>query len=295
MNSDEILALPAKVLEQSQRQDYYQQGYLLMPGLIDENALAPLRATMSRALEISCKMIESDHQFDLEQGHNAQNPRLRRAAYVDDIDAGCWEFCRDSVLADIATDILGPDIRFRDAMINFKWSGGGAEVKWHQDLAFYPHTNVGTCQFLVAMEDITSAQGPLQVIPGSHKGPIYSHYDDHSIWTGAISEVDLDKAGLDTAVELTGPEGSVTVHHSCAIHGSAQNMSDTGRPVFVISYSAADAIPYTAAPYPSSHYGELVRGSQPRYAHHQELQMPLPPDWSGGYTSIFSHQDEISK
>jgi hypothetical protein len=35
-----------------------------------------------------------------------------------------------------------------------------------------------------------------------------------------------------------------------------------------------------------------VRGSQPHYAHHQELRMPLPPDWSNGYTSIFNHQEE---
>jgi len=255
MNPEEVLSQPALLLQQSQRQDYFDQGYLLLPELIDQQTLAPLHETMNKVIELSRDLSESDHQFDLEHGHSEKNPRLRRAAYVDDIEAGCWQFCRDSVLADIVTDILGPNIRFRDAMINFKWSGGGAGVKWHQDLAFYPHTNVGTCQFLVAMEDITAAQGPLQVIPGSHKGPIYSHYDDDNRWTGAISDVDLDKAGIETAVELTGPAGSVTVHHSCAIHGSARNMSATGRPVFVISYSAADAIPYTTAPYPSSHYG----------------------------------------
>ena len=144
------------------------------------------------------------------------------------------------------------------------------------------------------MADIGSEQGPLQVVPGSHKYEIYQHYDSEGQWTGAITECDLVKAGLDTAVELSGLAGSVSVHHSCTIHGSEQNLSKLGRPVFVITYSAADAIPYTTAPYPSSHYGELVRGRQPRYAHHQALKMPLPPDWSGGYTSIFSHQDETN-
>jgi hypothetical protein len=60
----------------------------------------------------------------------------------------------------------------------------------------------------------------------------------------------------------------------------------------VIPYAAADAISYTPAPYPSSHYGALVRGEQPGFAHHEELLMPLPPDWSQGYTSIFEHQDK---
>ena len=82
------------------------------------------------------------------------------------------------------------------------------------------------------------------------------------------------------------------VHHSCTLHGSASNQSDRGRPVLVITFAAADAIPYTAAPYPSSHYGKLVRGKEPRFAHHEELSVPLPPDWSSGYTSIYAHQEE---
>ncbi|MFV2032081.1 MAG: phytanoyl-CoA dioxygenase family protein [Gammaproteobacteria bacterium] len=293
MKPEEILARPARVLEQSQRQLYFEQGYLAMPGLIAEKTLAPLRSTLDRLIDLSREVTQSNHQFDLEQGHNAENPRLRRVAYVDDLDPACWEFCSNSIIVDIAEDILGPNVRFRDVFANFKWAGGGAGVKWHQDIAFYPHTNLGTCQFLLGLENIGSEQGPLQVIPWSHKGPIYRHYDAKGSWTGAIEDADLPGAGLDTAVEITGPAGLVSVHHSCIIHGSARNTSTTGRPVFVITYSAADAIPYTTAPYPSSHYGALVRGSQPPYAHHEELHMPLPPDWSDGYTSIFTHQDKL--
>jgi ectoine hydroxylase-related dioxygenase (phytanoyl-CoA dioxygenase family) len=196
------------------------------------------------------------------------------------------------VIPDIAADLLGPNVRFREIMMNFKWAGGGAEVKWHQDLVFYPHTNVGTCQFLVALEDVGPEQGPLQVVPGSHKGPIFAHYNQEGEWTGAIADKDMADVALDKAVTLTGRAGSVSVHHSLTVHGSDRNMSSTGRPVFVITFSAADAIPYTAPPYPSSHYGKLVRGEEPGIAHHEALQMPLPPDWSDGYTSIFAHQDK---
>ena len=68
--------------------------------------------------------------------------------------------------------------------------------------------------------------------------------------------------------------------------------SSQGRPVLVLTYSAADAIPYTAPAYPSSRYGVLVRGEEPGYAHHEELHVPMPPDWSDGYTSIFAHQED---
>ena len=292
MNHEQILALSPGTLDQDQRKFYFDQGYLSLPGLISEQQLLPLKKALSSVIDDSRQLTQSTQRFDLEQGHTAENPRLRRAAYVDDMDDIFWQLCSNSIITDIATDILGPNIRFRELMANFKWAGGGAEVKWHQDIVFYPHTHTGTCQFLLALEDISSEQGPLQVIPGSHKGPIYAHYNAAGEWTGAMTESDLEKAGLQNAIELTGPAGTVTVHHSCTVHGSDANMSSTGRPVFVITYAAADAISYTAAPYPSSHYGVLVRGEQPRFAHHEELLMPLPPDWSQGYTSIFEHQDK---
>jgi ectoine hydroxylase-related dioxygenase (phytanoyl-CoA dioxygenase family) len=293
MTPAQILSQPTCHLAQAQRELFYDQGYLTLPELIDKKQLNRLRMALANVVDASRAISHSNNRIDLEKGHSAQNPRLRRATYLDDIDAAFWELCADSVITDIAADILGPNIRFRDLMANFKWAHGGAEVKWHQDLPFYPHTNAGTCQFLLMLEDVDLDQGPLQVIPSSHKGPIFEHYDEAGEWTATIREQDLINAGIDRAVALTGSAGSATVHHSCTIHGSAQNTSASGRPVLVISYSAADAIAYTAAPYPSSHYGTLVRGVEPRYAHHQELNMPLPPDWSDGYTSIFSHQDII--
>ncbi len=285
---------PALFLTQPQRELYYEQGYLTFPALIPHSELTELRLIVDRIVDSTRRVTESGNEIDLEKGHTAENPRLRRVTYVDDKDPHCWRLCADSVIPDIAADLLGPDVRFRDMMLNFKWADGGAEVKWHQDICFYPHTHLGTMQFLVFLEDVSSEQGPLQVIPASHKGPIFEHYNESNEWTGTICQADLSAAGVDNAIDLTGPAGTVSVHHGGTIHGSDQNNSNCGRPVFVITYTAADAMPYTAPPYPSSHYRTLVRGSEPRYARHEELRIPLPPDWSGGYTSIFEHQEDNS-
>jgi len=292
LKPEDILSHPPCHLNQDQRKLFFEQGYLVFPDLIDQQYLITLRTALTKVVDASRALTSSSNSFDLEKGHTAENPRLRRATYVDDFDPVIWDVCSKSVIPDIAADLLGPNIRFREIMANFKWAGGGAEVKWHQDIAFYPHTNVGTCQFLLFLEDVGPEQGPLRIIPGSHKGPILEHYDAQRIWTGALKESDLANAAMNKAVTLTGKAGSVSVHHSCTIHGSSRNMSASSRPAFVITYSAADAIPYTAAPYPSSHYGALLRGCQPSHAYHEELHMPLPPDWSGGYTSIFEHQEQ---
>ena len=294
MRSQDILNQPALFLAQNQRELYFEQGYLMFPGLISTGELEEFRALVSRIVDSTRTIMKSSNEVDLEKGHSAESPKLRRITYVDDKDPLFWQFCADSIITDIAADLLGPDVRFRDMMLNFKWADGGAEVKWHQDICFYPHTHMGTMQFLIFLEDVSSEQGPLQVIPASHKGPIFEHYNESNEWTGTICQADLSAAGVDNAIDLTGPAGTVSVHHGGTIHGSDQNNSNCGRPVFVITYTAADAMPYTAPPYPSSHYRTLVRGSEPRYARHEELRIPLPPDWSGGYTSIFEHQEDNS-
>ena len=167
MRSQDILNQPALFLAQNQRELYFEQGYLMFPGLISTSELEEFRALVSRIVDSTHTIMKSSNEVDLEKGHSAKSPKLRRITYVDDKDPLFWQFCADSIIADIAADLLGPDVRFRDMMLNFKWADGGAEVKWHQDICFYPHTHLGALQFLVFLEDVSSEQGPLQVIPAS--------------------------------------------------------------------------------------------------------------------------------
>ena len=41
---------------------------------------------------------------------------------------------------------------------------------------FIPHTNDSLLAFGLMLEDVNLENGPLQVIPGSHKGPVLSHH-----------------------------------------------------------------------------------------------------------------------
>ena len=292
MKLKDIYSHPPSVITQEDREFYYECGYLAFPGLMDDSWLNALREGLNDIIEMAGDFKESTREVDLEPDHCAGKPRLRRVAYLDDFSPIFWKLCSESILPDIAADLLGPNVRFREIMVNFKWADGGAEVKWHQDIAFYPHTHSGTLQFLLMLNTTKPDQGPLQIIPGSHKSQVFAHYDANGNWTGAISERELSNFPLSQAVSILGPPGSVSVHHSQTIHGSAANSSNENRPAFVITYSAADAIPYTAPAYPSSRYRRLVRGKEPGIAHHEELMVPLPPDWSDGYTSIFEHQQK---
>jgi hypothetical protein len=51
-------------------------------------------------------------------------------------------------------------------------------------------------------------------------------------------------------------------------------------------------MPYTHNPLQSKYMGAIVRGKPARWAYHDSRPCLLPPDWSGGYTSIFALQQE---
>lgn len=293
MRQEDILSLPPTVLNQDERRFYFDEGYVVKQRAIEPDWIGRLNDGLSKLIDNTCTMTRSDGTYDLESGHSRDNPRLRRIAFLDDLDPVFWEFCKDSILPDLAADLLGPDVRFRECLINFKWADGGQEVKWHQDLPFYPLTNTSVAQFLVCLNDVGPEQGPLQVVPGSHKGPFYDHYDKDDNWLGYIPDDKLADAGLERAVDLVGPAGTVTVHHCAALHASQANLSKLGRPVLIVTYCACDAMAHTPAAYRSSHYQTVVRGTEARYARHDPMEMRMPPDWSDGYTSIFEHQDEI--
>jgi ectoine hydroxylase-related dioxygenase (phytanoyl-CoA dioxygenase family) len=142
------------------------------------------------------------------------------------------------------------------------------------------------------MYDCKPEQGPVMVIPGSHNGELYDQYNDKEEWVGCLSSD--DEAGLDTskAVSLEGPAGSLTIHNCRTLHASKPNLSDLGRPLLLNVYTAADALPYTYNPLQSKHMETIVRGGRARWAHHDPRPCLLPPDWSGGYTSIFALQQE---
>jgi ectoine hydroxylase-related dioxygenase (phytanoyl-CoA dioxygenase family) len=291
MRPEAILAHPPKRLSPEQRRFYFAQGYLHLPGFLDHAWLAKLTALMEAFIDESRDCSHSDAKFDLDVGHSAATPRLRRLCQPVAHHSLFWELASDSPITDVAEDLLGPDIKFHHSKLNFKWAAGGQEVKWHQDLPFWPHTNDSVLTIGVYLADVDETMGPMGVVPGSHRGEIFSLYDDHHVWTGAIGPTDIARAGLERAVYLKGPAGSVTVHHCRTVHGSRPNRHPAcSRPLLLQSYSSADAIPVTPYVMPSRFDGAIVRGAPARLIEFEGGKIEAPPDWSGGYTSIFALQ-----
>ncbi len=292
MTPEEVLARTPQVLTQKQREDYFRDGYIVLERIIPEDRLEKLRAVTEDMVERSCAITESDKVWDVDKGHSADAPRLRRLSSPNDHSAVYWDYASKSVVADIVADLVGPDVKFHHSKLNFKWSGGGEEVKWHQDISFWPHTNYSPCTVGTYIYDCGPEQGPLGVFPGSHEHDLYNQYNDRDEWVGCLNDQDTASLDMEKAVYLDGPAGSLTIHNCRTLHYSKANYSDIPRPLLLNVYSSADAFPYTFNPLQSKYDQAIVRGRAAKVAHHDPRPCLLPPDWSGGYTSIFAVQQE---
>jgi ectoine hydroxylase-related dioxygenase (phytanoyl-CoA dioxygenase family) len=292
MAPEEILKNMPRFISRKQQESYFDNGYLLIENAISSQILSKLQDSTAQAIDDSRQVTQSDATWDLEPGHRSDNPRLRRLTSPNDYDDTYWAYASSETITEILSDLIGPDIKFHHSKLNFKWAGGGEEVKWHQDISFWPHTNYTPCTVGLYLEDCSGEQGPLGVIAGSHNGPLFDQYNEDNQWIGCLSDEDVMQLDMSRETYLPGPAGSITIHNCRTVHGSKINSMDRPRPLLLNAYAAADAMTYTFNPARSKYDQRIVRGQAARWARHDPEPCLLPPDWSGGYTSIFALQQQ---
>jgi len=283
----------------AQLQQYRRDGFLFIKNALTEAQLAELQSVTHRLMLESASITESNDRYDLDTGHSANTPRLTRIKLPHLLDAVFKQVMQSEQIISLIKPLLNTEhIRLHTSKLNTKEPHGGQAVEWHQDWAFYPHTNDDLLAIGILLEDVEDENGPLMAIPGTHRGPILDHSKD-GVFCGAISPDDpLFEA--DKAISLKGRAGDLSIHHVRTLHGSAPNHSDRARKILFYECGAADAWPingnssmYTGLPQHAlwdqmqQHMICGVQGTQARLEH-VPVNMPLapPPD----PTSIFKVQ-----
>jgi ectoine hydroxylase-related dioxygenase (phytanoyl-CoA dioxygenase family) len=204
--------------------DFYgEYGYVMVPEALTAKEVAELRAEVDRIVAGAASATSHTDVYDLEDGHSPATPKLRRIKTPHKHFPYFNDLVRHPRITEMLACLLGPNIRLHGSKLNMKSAGFGAPVEWHQDWAFYPHTNDDVLAVGMLLDDCSEENGPLLVIPGSHHGEIFDHHSD-GYFCGAISE-GLNKIDFSKAVALTGKAGSMSIHHARVLHGSAQNRS----------------------------------------------------------------------
>ena len=141
MHPEDVLAHPAMRLRDSERRSYFTNGYLAVDSAISPDWIERLRAAIHDIVERSREVTKNDESYVLEEAHSAESPRLHRLMSPEAHHPVFWEFIASDEMTALATDVVGPDVKFHHAKLNFKSGRGSRGFKWHQDIPAWPHTD----------------------------------------------------------------------------------------------------------------------------------------------------------
>lgn len=263
-------------------EQFRRDGYLVVPQAVTSHQLHLLKEQINAWVEESREhtepfgppTIDGRPRFDMGEEHAFDTPALRRINNPSDISDDYFGVMSDARTVDMVSDLVGPDVKFHHCKINLKLPGSNTEVGYHQDFAYTPHTNDDVVTALLMLDDMTPQNGCLQVVPGSHHGPMHSLFEGDR-FTGVIAPEHV-RALATKAVPIYGAAGSVCLMHTKLVHGSDANHSSASRGLYICVYAAADAFPLAKNPMPSDNEGRMVRGQRTRVARLAQADVELP-------------------
>lgn len=289
---EKIRQHPTNVLTEAQREQYFRDGFLILPNYVPQAWITRLQAALADLMERSRAITQSTPVYVLEEGHSAATPRLHRIASPQDQHPTIWEFFTDPVMTDLAADVVGPDVKFHHAKLNVKSEMGTRGFKWHQDIQGWPHTDFSPVTFGIYINGCEEDQGPIAFMRGTHEGPLFSMYDDSGRFVVRVPDRDMESLKGKEIVPALGGPGTVALLNCRTVHGSLTNRSPRARPLLLPVYSSADSFPYTVNPIPSPHSGDIVRGKPARFASFDTTPCEVPPDFRAGYTPPWQVQKQ---
>lgn len=252
-------------LSPDQIEEYRRDGITLLPSLLDASTLGRLHEAID---SIVAGAIENGDTSILELEPEAVDGKAVARRIYDPCERHqvFRELCSDTRILDAVECLIGPDIGLHHSKLNMKPSRVGSAVEWHQDLAYFPHTNDDLVTALVYLDDASIENGCLQVIPALHHA-----YLDHHDETGRFSGLITDEAFTSQATParpLPAPAGSVILMHCLLPHSSLPNRSRDGRRTLIFEYRACDALPILYSPRAANTEGKarLLRGRLARFA-----------------------------
>jgi phytanoyl-CoA hydroxylase len=282
------------MISEKDMQAYRHDGFIVVPDVLGADTLAEVRQVIAELVAGSVNTLEHTDVYDLEPGHTADNPRVRRIKAPHKVHPIFDEIVRSDVVLDILKKLIGPGLRLHGSKLNMKSARYGSAVEWHQDWAFYPHTNDDILAIGVLLDDCDLSNGPMLVSPGTHTSEVFNHHGGDGCFAGLI-DPDMIKDEIARAVPCVGRAGTMSFHHVRALHGSALNTSDRSRNLLLYEVAASDAWPLMGVKDFDEFNSRLLSGDvvvTPRLAD-VPVRMPLPPATRQG--SIYETQSAAKK
>ena len=226
------------MLSTSQMHDYSDEGYVFVPELLP---VGDIRAVIAELPEL-CALQRPEVIFE----NDSQT--VRSLMNVHTYSTAADKLIRNRVVIDPVKQILGSDVYVFQCVLNLKRAFTGDIWQWHQDFSTYliddgmPANRL--VNVLIFMDEVNEFNGPLMLVPGSHRGEAIKNDVDDATTSYPIRA--LDNSRVASAVEVNGivapkgPAGSVIFANTNIIHGSASNVSPWDRVLISLTLNSVE-------------------------------------------------------
>ncbi len=235
--------MPKQILSYDEVAAFQRDGYVLVPGLFDQEEADILRNTAKADAAFK------QHTYDVKDGSGGATKLALWNKVGEDVYG---TVARCPRIVDAMEQLLGDEVYHYHSKMSIKEPFTGGAWNWHQDYGYWYQNG---CLFpdmasaFIAVDPNTRENGCLQVLKGSHKMGRVEHgkFGDQ---TGADPERVENAMKTMELVYVEMAPGDVLFFHSNTLHRSDQNKSALPRWSMICCYNTRHNNPYKASHHP---------------------------------------------
>ena len=258
-------------LSEKQLEDYQKDGYLSPLTAYDQSETKKLRQEVE-VFEKRFGGIEKAVAF------RADLHLLQRWA---------WDVVTNPRIVDPITSVLGPNVLLWSTNWFIKESRDSKIVSFHQDANYWGLEPHDVATVWLALSDAHEESGPMNFVPGSHLGELYTHTNTFAENNLLSRGQEVNRTIDETTCQLAPLDsGQMSIHHIRTIHGSGPNLSQDRRIGMVLRYCA------THVRQTKGEDTAILVSGMDDFGHFQLLEKP---DQDFGEKETAAHKDAVAK
>ena len=219
------------------KQQYADEGYMILPSVIPDETLVMLREECSYFLGYMDSIMDAKGTTVDKLCHRGKryfiNNRYRLSPRL-------WQFLFGPLMAEVAQAALGKDVYLFHEQWVVKGAEQGMKFGWHQDSGYVKHYEPTAdhkpyVTVWCTLDDVSEENGTVYLLPhsrGGTKDTLLPHQLEEA--TNDVVGYDGDDPGEPVIV----PAGSIVAFTSYNLHRSGPNHTDRMRRVYLPQYSA---------------------------------------------------------
>ena len=254
-------------LSAEQLKAFDERGYVFFPDCFSEDEIALLRAEADSILKLDRPEVWRE---------KTGAPRTAFAAHTFSEVFGLLS--RHPRLVEPLRQLFGEDVYVHQFKLNAKAAFEGDVWQWHQDYGTWQRDDgmpeARAMNIAVFLDEVMPINGPLLLIPKSHKSGVFAAGHDKSttsypLWTldkDTVTRLAAEAAGPDGVgiVAPTGKPGAVLMFHGNLVHASPPNITPYPRKIVYLTLCAV-----------SNHITKFTR---PEFIAHRDFTPIAPVD-----------------